>query len=845
MNISLQPVHFKRFYLITMSVVMSIAFMCYAALTQSTQNELLTSEHNNWALQLQMQVVTINTLAEHMLEAASRPVEIDTLRKELSQEISNLQAAHQVLLNMPRSETVQSIYDQSPYALGTHLDHEIQYATAMLTGAGLDNKPLLEIQPDLLKGIMALRDQLRLEYQVVLNAKQVLEFGILLAAMVSLLALGWFIFRPMQQQIIANEARLRQEIDRTQAIAVALRQSEARFHTLVDFAPVGIVEFDLKGNMIFTNRYWDQMAGGSGDHFSGNKIIPTYHPLDLERMEKLHVDITDNGRPVNHVEFRYLQPDGTVVWADKNGRSIRDVQGNVTSYICIETNITDRKLAEEALRENERRLRLITDNIRDVVMQTDTENRIVFISPSCQTQLGYAPDLMIGELALQRIHPDDARDILTKVQTMIQSPARSILLEGRVLHANGHYIPIEMICTFMFDADNNYTGWVSVARDITERKRLETVLRENEQRLRLITDNIQDLISQGDADNKLIFVSQSYETELGYESHALDGKLVLEILHPDDVQSMFETIQLVVQDANRNMIIQGRMLAADGHEVPVEMNCTFTYDADGNYTGWVSVARDISQRMLFQELEVESQKLAVALEKEQELNSLKTRMMERISHEFRTPLAIIQTSTEGLTTYFDRLSPEQRAKKGQTIRLQVRRIADMLAEIGTVLTGGLDSPEISRMPFDLSRVCREVVKQLELTFQQPDRFVSDVPEQLLIKADEMQMRSVIQHLLHNAARFSPGSSPIKICVMLQDQDVSLVVIDHGIGILPQERDHVFEPFFRGTNFDEVGGLGLGLTISLGIVKAHGGLLTVSDSVGGGTTARVWLPNVVL
>ncbi|MFN8529366.1 MAG: GAF domain-containing sensor histidine kinase [Anaerolineae bacterium] len=246
-----------------------------------------------------------------------------------------------------------------------------------------------------------------------------------------------------------------------------------------------------------------------------------------------------------------------------------------------------------------------------------------------------------------------------------------------------------------------------------------------------------------------------------------------------------------------------------------------------------------------QQMLIEEERLRTVLAKETELSQLKSRMMERIAHEFRTPLAIIQTSTSTLDLYLERLTVEQRNNKFKHIYDQVNRLSDLLGQIGFVMNGHVMPEAVQFSRTDLSSVCRQTAQELETQFAQPGKYILDLPDSLMVHADAGALRNLVFHIMHNAAQFSAANSPVSVSLSTHDQDVELTVSDRGIGILPEEQGHIFETFFRGTNIGEVSGLGLGLTIAKACVDLHQGSLIVESIPEQGTTVRIWLPELAV
>ncbi|MBI1279868.1 MAG: PAS domain S-box protein [Anaerolineaceae bacterium] len=617
--------------------------------------------------------------------------------------------------------------------------------------------------------------------------------------------------------------------------------SELRLRTLIDFAPVGIVETDEQGTIMRVNAQWCALSGISEvEAFTGN-ASKTIHPDDFERIQAINQTSLENGSPVNNIEYRFMHPDGKVVWVSDSSRPMYDELGNVTGHIITMTNITELKHLEEALRQNEERLRNITDNLYDLVTQNDAEGRIVFVSPSSRTMLGIEPQDVVGKLTFDFVHHDDWSKMISTRQSAVDANELHVSGEGRLRHADGHYIYVETEGTMLFDAQSHYAGSVLITRDMSERRRLYEALRQNEERLRIITDNIQDLVSQSSGDGLLTFVSPSYHTILGYNVQALIGTSSMDIVHPEDLANVVQAFQDAFEVDNYHFNVECRLRHMDGHYIDADIAGKLFFDDQSKFMGGVFIARDISERNRMQNLLLEKEKLQAALDKEHELSALKTRMMERIAHEFRTPLTVIQAATETLIYYYDRLNSEQRNSKGITIKGQIQRLTDMLQEIGLVVNGNFTPDRVHRQATNVSALCREVAAELERQLDLPDKYIFNLPESSIDSLDPHVTKNAIRHILRNAARFSPPYSKVNIDLVHSEKGTRMRVIDSGIGIPAQEIARLFEPFFRGSNIGEISGLGIGLTIAKAAIEAQDGTIAIESELKKGTTVTIWFP----
>ncbi|MCU0511399.1 MAG: PAS domain-containing sensor histidine kinase [Anaerolineae bacterium] len=378
--------------------------------------------------------------------------------------------------------------------------------------------------------------------------------------------------------------------------------------------------------------------------------------------------------------------------------------------------------------------------------------------------------------------------------------------------------------------------------DMARQHSLTAALAHSEEKLRLITDHVHDLILQTDAQHVIAFASPSARALLGYEPAALRGRSLTDLLHPDDLAAFAGALDVAAQSRANHFRAEVRLRHADGQDVWLETTGRLIYDEPGNFSS-VYLGRDTSVRRQMETLLREQSTLRVALEKEQELGDLKSRMMERITHEFRTPLTVVQIAIETLLHYSDRLSAERKQDKEILIKKHIQRIVDMLDEINLVVRNDFlqSSSRLHPTRFVLADLCREIATALEAQFDLPGKYHLALPPALMLRADRGILSYALLHILRNAARFSPPDAPVVVTAAPDAGGLRVTITNQGTGILPAEQARVFEPFFRGSNIGEISGLGLGLTIARAAVVAHGGHITLASVPGATTRFDIWLP----
>ena len=261
-------------------------------------------------------------------------------------------------------------------------------------------------------------------------------------------------------------------------------------------------------------------------------------------------------------------------------------------------------------------------------------------------------------------------------------------------------------------------------------------------------------------------------------------------------------------------------------------------------------------------LAASEEQLRVALDAERQLNLLKTSFVGMVSHEFRTPLGIIHTATELLARHYDKLSTEQRAEYTDSILNAVQRMTGMMEHI--LLLSRMDSGRVSLSltTIDLTEWLPPVVNELfsscpsrvfcmdgetrSTTEPCPARHSIewDIAKDEALRhvvVDVALLHHIVGNLFSNACKYSPPGSPIEIALRHQVPDLVLSIRDHGVGIPEEERVHLFEGFYRGSNVGNQPGTGLGLAITRRCVELLGGNITLTSAHGSGSTFIVTLP----
>ena len=239
---------------------------------------------------------------------------------------------------------------------------------------------------------------------------------------------------------------------------------------------------------------------------------------------------------------------------------------------------------------------------------------------------------------------------------------------------------------------------------------------------------------------------------------------------------------------------------------------------------------------------LETEKIRRALDKEKELNELKTRIIRIVSHEYRTPLTIISLATDLLDSQYGRLSETQKETCFRKIRGATQQMLQLLEE--TTLVDRAESEDIAFNPLkiDLIALCKGLINNFNLIAQEKHQICFHCEHQIdLVCLDSKLVHQILSNLLSNGIKYSPMGGSVTLELKKEQDWVIFEVSDTGIGIPPEDYDYLFDCFHRASNVGTLPGTGIGLTVVKKCVDLHGGEISVRSQLDVGTTFTVKLP----
>lgn len=627
-------------------------------------------------------------------------------------------------------------------------------------------------------------------------------------------------------------------------IEQALRDSEVRFRGIFNQAGVGIAQLGLSGRFLLVNRKFADILHNSVQNLKQKRFQEIVHPEEWAAVQAYFRQVTTDQSRQGSLEQRFLRKDGSTAWVLLTVSLVRDKSGQPESLIVVVQDVGDRQQAIAALQASEYRYYNLTRSLPVGVCRTDVEGNCLYTNEQWCELTGLAPAEAIGESWLQSVHPADRDQVRSGWQQAVrdrqlfQAEYRCQLSNGTVTWVVGQMAPEQ-------SHDREAVYYVGTVTDITKRKQAEAAIRESEEKFRQLAENIHQVFWIIAPDSQqVLYVSPAYEDVWGHSRQSLykEANAWMEAVHPDDRDRVLVSRQQRLSQGGTS--IEYRITKPDGsvrwiwdRAFPIRRETGQVYRIAG-------IAEDITER---KQAEIETQN---ALAEEKELNTLKSRFISMVSHEFRTPLSVIISSVDLLEYYLQHggiadKQMEHIARIQQAVQTMTHLLNDVLT-IGKAESGKL---QFQPIPLDLDQFCRNLVEELkitdrhhhEITFQVHVAASSTALDNSEIYMDKQLLHQIFSNLLSNALKYSLPGSTVQLHLTYQADKAVFEVRDAGIGIPPEDQAHLFQLFHRATNVGTISGTGLGLAIVRQAVERHGGQVWIKSTVDQGTTVTVVLP----
>jgi PAS domain S-box-containing protein len=604
--------------------------------------------------------------------------------------------------------------------------------------------------------------------------------------------------------------------------------------SILDNIPGLVALLTATGDVEVVNRQLLEYFGQTLEELRHWGTNGTIHPEDLPHVVEVFSRSLASGSPYEIVQ-RFRRSDGVYRWFTNRGFPLRETDGQIARWCVLLTDIEERTRAEDALRANERNLRLIIDTMPALAWSARPDGSADFFNQHYLDFVGLSSDQASEWGWTAAVHPDDLGQLAGRWQAIMASGGRGEA-EARLRRHDGAYRWFLFRASPLRDEHGGIVKWYGVNTDIEERKNAEAELRRahdsfaEAQRLSKTGSFITDLV--GDDHNWSEEAFRIFDFEPGSR---VTLQRIRAVIHPDDHAS-FESV--IARGMTGVDVTFAFRIIAGGGQVKHVRGVAHVIEHVAGHPMFVGALQDVTESMLAEEA---LSRARTELAHVSRVTTLST-LTASIAHEVNQPLSGIITNASTCLRMLDAHPPDVDGAR-ETARRTLRdgdRAADVIARLRALFSKRAFTLE----PLNLNETTQEVLA-LSLTELQRNRVIvqpelaDDLPA---ITGDRVQIQQVILNLVRNASEAMAGVNdrPRQLVIRTEQEGadrVRVIVQDAGAGIVPQDTDKLFDPFHTTKS----GGMGIGLSISRSIVERHHGRLWAEPNDGPGATFAFSLP----
>ena len=381
-----------------------------------------------------------------------------------------------------------------------------------------------------------------------------------------------------------------------------LKESEERYRGILEDMEESYYEVDLEGRFTFFNQSIARTYGYTEDELMGTSYKTAMDKENIKKVINAFHQVYVTGETIKGVDWKLRNKNGKGVYVEASVTLRRDFQGNPIGFKGITRDITERKQAEEVLRESEGIFRVLFNQSYHLIGLMKVDGTLIKANSTALEFAGITESDVIGRPFWETSWWSHSEEQRERLRNAVTEAAHGDFVRFETHHpdAEGHLHYIDFSIKPVKDEDNNVVLLLPEGRDITERKRAEEAQRESKELYTRLVDTIPDIVVRSDLDGKILFINDYTHQISGYSREEIEGQNMLKFIAPEDQDRVIQNMQLMIE--NRLSPHEYLLKTKDGRKIPIEVNGDVLRNENGKPFGRVHVCRDITQRKQAEEL---------------------------------------------------------------------------------------------------------------------------------------------------------------------------------------------------------------------------------------------------
>lgn len=531
--------------------------------------------------------------------------------------------------------------------------------------------------------------------------------------------------------------------------------------------------------------------------------------------------------------IQYFKPELIINFSSENKRwldsLITAIYSSLFIYLIIRFFLKQYNNEKNRAEENEKKYRFIFENGGEGIGFVNPDEVFLFTNSAAEKIFGTETGGLTNKKLKEFLSEDQYLNILE--QTKIRMDGKSSSYEFEITRHDGLKRNIFNTAVPQFDTRNNFIGTLGIFRDITEQKRDEEILREKEEKYRLLIENSHDIIYKLTTKGVLTFVSPTWTILLGHPVYYVVGKMFSQFVHQDNIEDWNTFLRNISENGSKQSGIEYRIQHADGTWYWYKTNAVPIMDEKGITVGLNCISMDITQQK-----EYENKLL--------QLNRDKDRFLSILSHDLISPFNTLLGFSEVLKENIHNFNIEKLEEISNNINSSAQNTFDLLEDI--LMWSRIQSGKIPFKPkiIDCSLVYKEALETLKPIADSKQILINYLPaDGTCFFADIDMIKTVFRNLISNAIKFTNPGGVLNINAEESNSEITISVSDNGVGIDPDDLRKLFDITQIHTTSGTIkeSGTGLGLLLCKEFIEKHEGRIWVESEPGKGSIFKFTLP----